>query len=149
MTSPDVIAAYLKQLDDASLIERWDRQLFSEEAIPIARAEFARRGLKMPEPKSAVAQSTQAGTSSYILLRIIRALFGFIAAGQLLGLLPVIGWLSNLSATNGGMWVIVVVKVFILLVFGGTFFWLRTLINKLHTKKHGMPHPTLHTRWTL
>ena len=149
MKSPDVIATTLKQLDDAALIERWERQLFSEEAMPIARAEFERRGIKSAEPSSVVTHSTCAGTSSYILLRFIRALFGFIAGWQIIGLLPVIGWLSNLSATNGGMWAVVFVKALIFLMFGGIFFWLRTLINKLHTKKHGKPHPTMYTQWML
>ena len=148
MTSIDVIAANIKRMEDAALIERWQRQMFSEEAAPIARAEFARRGLKEPELGDA-AQSTKPATSSYIVLRVVRALIGFIAGWQIFGLLPVIGWLSNLNATTGGMWAIVFVKAIILLIFGAMFFWLRTIINKLHSKKHGKPHPTMHTQWTL
>lgn len=115
--------------------------------MPIAGAAFERRGLKTTVPTSVVARSAGAITSSYILPRIIRALFGFIAGWQILGLLPVIGWLSNLSATTGGMWAIVFVKALVLLIFGGIFFWLRPLINKLHTKKHGKPR--MYTQWTL
>ncbi len=85
----------------------------------------------------------------YTVLRIIRGIAGFIAGWQIFGLLPVIGWLSNLSATTGGMWAIALVKALILVVFGAIFFGLRSLINNLHTKRHGIPHPALAGRWSL
>lgn len=85
----------------------------------------------------------------YIALRIIRGIVGFIAAWQIVGLLPVIGWLSNLGATTGGMWAIAFVKAIILIVFGAAFFGLRLLINRLHTKQHGNSHPVMTGRWSL
>jgi len=149
MTSPDVIAATLKNLDDAQLLQRWHDQMFSDEALPIARAELERRGIEAPEPEALHKPSTHAkGTSGYIFLRIVRAIFGLIAAWQVLGLLPVIGWLSNLGATNGGMWAFVLVKSILMLVTGGLFFWLSKYINRLHMKKHGKPHAGLYTQWT-
>ena len=85
----------------------------------------------------------------YSTLRIIRGIVGFIAGWQIVGLLPIIGWLSNLEATNGGMWAIALLKALVLLVFGGIFFGLRALINKLHTKQHGIPHPAMTGKWSL
>jgi len=37
----------------------------------------------------------------------------------------------------------VVLKLAVLVVSGGLFFGLRKLINRLHEKKHGEPHPAL------
>jgi hypothetical protein len=85
----------------------------------------------------------------YLLLRVIRAVFGFMAAWQILGLLPVVGWLQNIESASGGMWAIALVKIVMLLVFGTIFYGLRALINKLHFKKHGTQHPALVGRWSL
>lgn len=150
MTSSDVIAATLKNLDDAQLLQRWNDQMFSEEALPIARAELERRGIEAPAAEVLHTPSTQArGTSAYVSLRLVRALLGFIAAWQVLGLLPIIGWLFNLGATNGGMWAVALIKSILMLVAGGLFFWLGRFVNRLHMKKHGKPHPGLYTQWTL
>lgn len=150
MTSQDVIATAIKNMDDTQLLQRWQDQMFSEDALPIACAELQRRGIDAPKLEILQASTTHArGTSPYIFLRIVRAFAGFIAAWQVLGLLPVLGWLFNLGATNGGMWAIVFVKSLAMLIAGGLFFWLGKLINRLHIKKHGKRHEGLHTQWTL
>lgn len=49
MTSPEVIASTLKRMDDRELLERWCNGMFSEEALPIARAELEQRGIAIPD----------------------------------------------------------------------------------------------------
>jgi hypothetical protein len=44
---------------------------------------------------------------------------------------------------------VLVLKLILLLIFGGLFFGLRLFINKLHTKLQGSPHPALATKWSL
>lgn len=83
------------------------------------------------------------------LLRFIRGFFGFIAVWQVLGLLPVLSWLQNLSAVNGNMMYILVVKLFFMAISLGAFFGLRSLINKLYMKRHNTQHPALVKPWAL
>lgn len=83
------------------------------------------------------------------LLRFIRGFFGFIAGWQVLGLLPVLSWLQNLSAVNGNMMGILVVKLFFMALSLGAFFGLRSLINKLYMKRHNTQHPALVKPWAL
>ena len=85
----------------------------------------------------------------YLLLRIIRGIVGAIAGWQVIGLLPVAGWVQNLGAVTSAMWAIFVLKLVLLLVFGGLFFALRLLINRLHVRFQGSPHPALVKRWSL
>ena len=85
----------------------------------------------------------------YTLLRLVRGFFGFVAAWQVLGLLPVLSWLQDINAVNGNMMAILVVKILAMAMSFGAFFVLRTLINKLHTKRHGTQHPALLKKWAL
>ena len=85
----------------------------------------------------------------YILLRLVRGFFGFVAAWQVLGLLPVLSWLQDIGAVNGNMMAILAVKILALAMSFGAFFSLRTLINKLHIKRHGTQHPALEKKWAL
>jgi len=57
-------------------------------------------------------------------LRIFRVIVGFIAIWQVIGLLPVLTWFSNLSAVTANMLAFVVGKSFFLLIFSTTFYWL-------------------------
>lgn len=84
------------------------------------------------------------------LLRFIRGFCGFLFALQIIGLLPVLTWLQQPDAITGGMWAQVLIKAIALVLFGWLFFWLRGVINRLHTKKHGAPHPALtEKKWAL
>lgn len=84
------------------------------------------------------------------LLRLIRGFCGFLFAMQIFGLLPVLTWLQQPDAITGGMWALVTIKVLALALFGWLFFGLRSIINRLHTKKHGVPHPVLaEKKWAL
>lgn len=83
------------------------------------------------------------------LLRFIRGIFGFIAAWQVLGLLPVLSWLQDLGAVNGNMMAILVVKLLFMALSFGAFFGLRVLINELHLKRYGIKHPALVKKWAL
>ena len=81
-------------------------------------------------------------------IRFTRGIFGFIAIWQIFGLLPVAGWLKNLSGVTAEMWVFLAIKLFALFVFAVPFFLLRTLINNLHYKKFGTSHPALASKWS-
>ena len=70
------------------------------------------------------------------ILRFIHGFVVLIAAWQVLGLLPVLSWLQDLSAVNGHMMAILVLKLLVIVMSFGAFFGLRTLINKLHAKRH-------------
>jgi hypothetical protein len=83
------------------------------------------------------------------LLRFIRGFFGFIAAWQVLGLLPVLSWLQDPASVNGNMMAMLVVKLLMMVLSVGAFFGLRALINKLHIKRHGIKHPSLEKKWAL
>ncbi len=83
------------------------------------------------------------------LLRLIRGFFGFIAAWQVLGILPVLSWLQDLGAVNGNMMAILLVTLLFMALSFGAFFGLRALINKLHIKRHGIQHPALEKQWAL
>lgn len=76
-------------------------------------------------------------------LRIVRAIAGLLFCLQIIGLLPVITWLQDASAVDGKMLAFLGFKVFLALVFGAIFFGMRSLINRLHIKKDGTPHPAL------
>jgi hypothetical protein len=77
------------------------------------------------------------------LLRLIRGFCGFLFASQVIGLLPALTWLQKPDAITDDMWVKVIIKTVALVLFGWLFFWLRKLINRLYTKKYGIPHPVL------
>lgn len=82
-------------------------------------------------------------------LRFIRGFCGFLFAMQIIGLFPVITWLQQPDAVSGNMLALVFIKVVALVVFGALFFWLRNLINRVYTKKHGTTHPALIKQWAL
>ena len=65
-----------------------------------------------------------------VFLKTIRVICGLIAIWQILGLLPVLGWLSNLGAVTANMWALLVLKGTVLTVFGSIFYALRKPIAK-------------------
>ncbi len=79
------------------------------------------------------------------LLRVLRAVF---AVSGLLNIINVLYELmfhpspnSQLAATIGALWVV---------ACGVLFVWLRSVINWLHARKHGAPHPKLlESMWAL
>jgi hypothetical protein len=86
----------------------------------------------------------------FTTLRLLRAAIGFIFVIQVFGLLPACSWISSPEQITGGMWFMVVAKVVLATIFGLGFFGLRHAINKLHTKRHGEPHPSLKSgKWAL
>ena len=86
----------------------------------------------------------------FAFLRLVRGICGFLFASQIIGLLPVLTWLQHPNVITGEMWALVVVKVVATLVFGWLFIWLRGVINRLHVKKLGKPHPALAVKkWAL
>jgi len=83
------------------------------------------------------------------LLRFIRGFCGFLFAMQIVDLFPVLTWLKQPDAVTGNMLALVFIKVVAMAIFGAMFFWLRNLINRLFTKRHGIPHPALVKQWAL
>jgi len=82
------------------------------------------------------------------LLRLVRGFCGLIVGMNILGLLllpsrlQLPGGVTELPALVFG-------KTIALIVFGALFFALRNLINWMHAKKHGTPHPALVKKWAL
>lgn len=87
------------------------------------------------------------------LLRLIRGICGFVFALQVIHVIEAAAWLSKPEAVSvdmGKFFALLLVKVIFLAVAGFLFFWLRGLINRLHTKEHGAPHPALaNKKWAL
>lgn len=87
------------------------------------------------------------------LLRFIRGVCGFVFAMQVIHIIEAVAWLSKPEAVGvdmGKFFALLLVKAIFLAVAGFLFFWLRGLINRLHTKKHGTPHPALaEKKWAL
>lgn len=77
------------------------------------------------------------------ILRIVRAIAGLGFLFQLIGLFPVLTWLQDTSAVDGKMLAFLGIKIVMALIFGAIFFGMRILINWLHIKKDGEPHPVL------
>ena len=90
------------------------------------------------------------GSIMFAFFRLIRGICGFIFASQIIGLLPIITWAQEPNAVTGEMWALVFIKLGALLIFGWLFIWLRCVINRLHVKKFGKPHPALaNKKWAL
>lgn len=83
------------------------------------------------------------------VLRVVRGIAGFLFLMQIITLLPAISWLQDIHAVTDALWVKFIIKLLVLVVAGGLFFWLRSVINTLYTKKHAAPHPALVSRWGL
>ena len=106
----------------------------------------------VPRPASIVSSSaeTKIAASTFGLLRFIRGFCGVLFVMQIAGLLPVLTWLQQPDAVTDGIWVQVIIKVLALALFGSLFFGLRSIINRLHTMKYGVPHPALaENKWSL
>lgn len=92
-----------------------------------------------------LAKNTRGDKSSPVfgLLRFIRGFCGFVFVWEILTLLPVLTWLQQPDAITGNMCARALPKVIALIAGGCLFFWLRDVINRLHIKKYGVPHPVL------
>jgi hypothetical protein len=87
------------------------------------------------------------------LFRFIRGICGFVFVLHVVQVIEAFTWLSKPEAVGvdmGKFIALLFVKAIFLAVAGFLFFWLRGLINRLHTKKHGTPHPALaEKKWAL
>lgn len=84
------------------------------------------------------------------LLRVMRGIVGFFVVLQIFGVVIILTWLQQPNLPTGYVLGQFIFRIVVLLMFGGLFFGLRSIINRLHTKKHGVPHPTLaEKRWAL
>ncbi len=89
----------------------------------------------------------------FAALRFVRGVFGLFFALQVLQVIEGLALLFRPEAAGfdtGKIFALMLIKVVFLTAFGVLFFWLRSLINKLHTKRTGSPHPALaEKRWAL
>ena len=91
----------------------------------------------------------------FFILRVIRTIFGVIFATQVLQILEAIVNLAIKfdvvsSVDIGKYFALVLLKVIALGVFYFLFNKMRSLINYLYEKKHGILHPTLgEKKWNL
>ena len=102
---------------------------------------FARDGYTLPTGNPKLRKHLEIFVFGFF--RTIRLIFGLISAWQIFGLFPIFTWFSDLSAVTGDMLTIVVVKLLVMLFFGGLFFGLRAFIHYLHNRWYGAPHPSL------
>lgn len=81
----------------------------------------------------------------FCFLRIVRGICGVVFCFQLVGLIPALTWVENPSAlaSESKFVFFLILKIIFALVFGAIFFGMRSLINHMHIKKYGIPHPTL------
>ena len=86
----------------------------------------------------------------YIILRTIRAASGLIAVWQIYSISSVyLSSLTTVGAVTSMAWAFIIIKAVIVIIFGGLFFVIRLLINRLYKKKTGGPHPALRSLWSL
>jgi bacteriorhodopsin len=90
----------------------------------------------------------------FILLRIIRSLFGVIFASKILQALvelwKIIDRSGEADIDPGKYIAFLLLDVIIIAVSGFIFSWLRKIINQLHEKRFGEPHPKLcDKKWNL
>jgi hypothetical protein len=64
-------------------------------------------------------------------IHALRIVTGFIAAWQIVGLLPVLSWLGNIESTTGDMWAIAFIKTVVLLICSALFVWLGRIKRRL------------------
>jgi len=102
---------------------------------------------------TSVSESVTRFSSAFLgVLRLIRVLCGFLFGWLVLGLLNglVLYRLIHHDADSDLMVEFFLIKAIFIALFGGLFFWLRGVINRLHIKKHGTPHPALaKNKWNL
>lgn len=67
----------------------------------------------------------------FTAIRVLRVLVGLVAVWQVLGLLPILTWLSNLYAVTVGMWMTAAIKFFVMVLCGGIYFWLGKVRNRI------------------
>lgn len=82
-------------------------------------------------------------------LRVVRGLAGLLFAFQLLALLPSLGYLGTPQASMATMAGFLAAKMAVIAVLAGIFFGLRVLINWIHHKTKGSPHPAMTKLWSV
>jgi hypothetical protein len=109
---------------------------------------FVTRPQSVPSP---VAEQRAVGshTADMTILRWVRGFFGLIAGWQVVGLLPLLGWLGSLDQVTGENLAQVFIKLVVLLVAYGIFVGMKKLINWIHSRRFGEPHPAMVSRWSL
>jgi uncharacterized membrane protein YphA (DoxX/SURF4 family) len=93
----------------------------------------------------------------FLILRVIRGFLGFVFFTQglqvfvaLLGLVNAHTSTGQAELDTGKVLALALMKGLVSAGAGFCFFWLRGLINKLHEKKYGEPHPVLaEKKWNL
>lgn len=83
------------------------------------------------------------------LLRIVRGFFGVIFLWQIFTLLPSLGWLGSVSSPTEAEQAMLMAKIVLGAISGTLFFAMRPMINWIHSRKHGAPHPALGKRSAL
>jgi len=89
-------------------------------------------------------------SSAIGIVRWIRAFVGFFFWLQILGMLPVLTWIFSPTDISGEMIGMLFMKIATASIFWAVFYGLRILINDLHYRRYGSPHPILsRKKWAL
>ncbi|WP_100638212.1 DUF4339 domain-containing protein [Marinobacter salexigens] len=79
----------------------------------------------------------------FFILRVSRALAGFIAVWQVFGLMPAVTWIADPAALTPDIFARFFIKLILLIVSWFVFSRLHGFINRLHLRWNGSPHPAL------
>ncbi|TNC80214.1 MAG: hypothetical protein C9356_14905 [Oleiphilus sp.] len=86
---------------------------------------------------------------SFIVLRASRVGVALVMAWQVIGLLPSLTWIADLSAIDPNMIAILVLKLAVIAVSAAVFIAIRKLIHFLHRKWYAIEHPALVEPWSV
>ena len=142
-----------KSYSDDELLNMYSKGILTELAQEVMKDEINKRGLTVSEKIESITRDpsivrdpenkSSLEIASFGLLRLFRGIVGFMFGWQIVGLIPVLTWLSNPSAITGEMIGLTMLKVTMMIVFGLIFFGLRKVIHWLHNRWYGSPHPSL------
>lgn len=85
---------------------------------------------------------------SILILRVIRAVCGYVFFLQIVTLFPIVTWIESLNLVSGKMAALAVIKLVILVFSGYMFFSFRHRINRIASET-GKPKQILRSIWML
>ena len=82
-----------------------------------------------------------------ISLRVLRALFGLVFILSVMNWVSPRGLILLVTTMASGNWYLITLRGFVYffvpIISGGLVYYLRKVINRIHTKKYGIPHPAM------
>jgi len=95
---------------------------------------FGGRGATLSGHEAGVVVEKVGRRSLILVLRAVWMICGFVMALQIIGLLPIIGWLGNIDVITDQELITVALKVSVGVIAAAGFYGLRKLINRLQAR---------------